>query len=153
MTTRALIDDFLARKRFAMVGVSRQANDFSRTLFRAFCQRGYEVLPVNPGASEMEGRPCYARIQDAPNIDAVLLMTPPKLSEAAVRQCAEAGVRTVWFYRAVGCGALSPEAVTFCESKGIQVIAGYCPLMFLPGAEFYHRLHGFFLKLVGRYPA
>jgi uncharacterized protein len=42
------IRDFLAHKRFAMVGVSRQPKDFSRSLFHEFLNRGYEAVPVNP---------------------------------------------------------------------------------------------------------
>jgi hypothetical protein len=38
-TNRADIDDFLAQHRIAIVGVSREPNDFSRRLFREMCQR------------------------------------------------------------------------------------------------------------------
>jgi hypothetical protein len=32
------------------------------------------------------------------------------------------------------------------------VIVGYCPHMFLPETPWFHRLHGFFMKIGGRYP-
>jgi hypothetical protein len=55
-------------------------------------------------------------------------------------------------YRAVGRGAVSPEAVSFCEANGMSVVAGQCPLMFLPGAAWFHRFHGLVKKIAGSYP-
>jgi len=154
MTTRERIDDFLGRRRLAMVGVSRQPRDFTRLMFREFQRRGYDVEPVNPAATEIDGRRCFARVQDVtPAVDAALLMTPPKATEAIVRDCLAAGVRTVWLYRATGSGAVSPQAVEFCQANGIDVIAGYCPHMFWEDSAFFHRMHGFFMKLTGRYPS
>ena len=55
--------DFLAQQRIAIVGVSHTA-DFSRTIFRAFREREYDVVPVNPGCTEIDGLRCYARLQE-----------------------------------------------------------------------------------------
>ena len=72
------IRDFLAQRRLAIVGVSHQPKDFSRMLFRAFRERNFEVVPVNPGAAELEGTTCYSRLQDIqPPVDTALLMTSP----------------------------------------------------------------------------
>jgi predicted CoA-binding protein len=147
------IQDFLGHKRFAIVGVSRGPKDFSRTLWREFRDRGYDAVPVNPEAREIEGAPCFARIQEVtPPVEDALLMTPPAVTYAVVRDCAAAGVKRVWMYRAGGKGAVSPEAVRFCEDNGIAVIAGECPFMFLPGAGLIHRFHGFVKKIAGSYP-
>jgi len=32
-------------------------------------------------------------------------------------------------------------------------VAGYCPYMFLPQTPFFHRFHGFLMKVTGAYPA
>lgn len=147
------IDDFLSRKRLALVGVSRSERDFTRSLFREFARRGYDVVPVNPNAAEVDGRACFARLQDiAPPVEGALLMTPPKMTEAVVRDCLEAGIKRVWMYRAGGRGAVSGDAVRFCEANGIRVIAGHCPHMFWSDSGFFHRLHGYLLKLTGGYP-
>jgi hypothetical protein len=34
----------------------------------------------------------------------------------------------------------------------MKLVAGACPYMFLPGAGFGHRLHGFVHRLLGRRP-
>jgi predicted CoA-binding protein len=153
MTTRECIRDFLASKRLAVIGVSHAPKDFTRTLFQEFAKRAYDVVPVNPGLEEVEGRRCYARVQEiAPAVEGALIMTRPATTEKVVRDCAEAGIRRVWLYRAAGADAVSPEAVKFCESRGIEVIAGYCPFMFFPNAGSFHGLHAFLLKITGRYP-
>jgi hypothetical protein len=43
---RERIEDFLSQKRLAVVGVSRQPEDFTLGLFRESCRRGYDVVPV-----------------------------------------------------------------------------------------------------------
>jgi len=147
------IEEFLGQKRLAVVGVSHEPKDFSRTLFREFRQRGYDAVPVNPEAREIDGQPCFARVQEIqPPVPAVLLMTSPGVTDAVVRDCAEAGVKTVWMYRAGGQGAVTADAVKFCETRGISVIPGECPFMFLPGSSWFHRFHGLIRKITGKYP-
>ena len=153
MSTRERIDDFLSQKRLALVGVSRNQKDFTRILFREFCERGYDMVPVNPSLPEVEGRTCYPHVQDVtPPVDGVLLMTSPAVTEQVVRDCAEAGVSRVWMYRAGGHGAVSPSAVQFCEAEHMAVVPGECPFMFFPNAGFIHRAHGFIRQLTGSMP-
>jgi predicted CoA-binding protein len=153
MATLNQIKTFLATGRLAIAGVSRNSSDFSRLLFREFLRRGYDVVPVHPGGGEIEGRTCSPRLQEViPPVDAVLLMTSPTVTDQVARDCAEAGVKRVWMYRASGAGAVSSQAVDYCESHGIDVIAGECPMMFFADTGFVHQLHGFVRKITGRYP-
>jgi uncharacterized protein len=148
-----MIEDFLAQKRIAMVGISREPESFSVALFEELCRRGYDVIPVNPNTPTVLGRRSFARLQDIqPPVDAALLMTSPAVTDTVVSDCAEAGIRRVWMYRAGGKGAVSPTAIAFCHEHGIQVVPGQCPFMFLPAAGTVHRLHGFVRKITGRYP-
>ena len=147
------IEDFLAQKRIAMIGVSRNPKDFSVALFEELRKQGYDMVPVNPKVSAVLGQPCYARVQDIqPPVDAALLMTTPEITDEVVTDCADAGIRRIWMYRAGGKGAVSEKAVAFCQEHGIQVIPGQCPFMFLPGAAGVHKFHGFFRKITRRYP-
>ena len=147
------IEDFLAQKRIAMPGISRDQANFSVKLFEELCRRGYDVVPVNPHMAEVQGRRCFTRVQDIqPPVQAALLMTSSEATETVVHDCAEAGIRRVWMYRATGKGSVSAKAVTFCRGQGIEVVAGECPFMFLPEAAGVHRFHGFLRKITGRYP-
>jgi len=153
MTTLQDIQSFLDLKRLAVVGVSRNPTDFTRVLFREFRNRGYDAVPVNPAVREMEGATCFPSLREvAPPVEGVLLLTPPAVTDAVVRDCACAGIARVWMYRAGGRGAVSPAATEFCAANGIRVVEGECPFMFLPGTAWPHRVHGLCRKLLGRYP-
>jgi hypothetical protein len=148
-----LIEEFLAQKRIAMVGVSRNPQSFNAQLFEAFRRRGYDMVPVKPNVGAIVGVRSFARVQDVrPPVYAALLMTPPEVTERVVRDCAEAGVHQVWMYRGVGRGAVSEKAIEYCTQHGIEVIPGECPYMFFPGTEFIHRAHGFIRKVMRHYP-
>jgi uncharacterized protein len=147
------IEDFLAQKRIAMVGISRDPANLSVKLFEELCRRGYDVVPVNPNTTELKGMRCFGRVQDIqPPVGAALLMTSAEVTEAVVKDCVEAGIRRVWMYRGTSNGSVSAKALTFCQERGIQVIPGQCPFMFLPDAAGFHRFHGFIRKITGRYP-
>jgi len=146
--TRRDAEDFLAHKRLALVGLSRNPKDFSRYLYDELRRRGYDVVPVNPNVAEVDGAHCFARLQDVtPPVEGALVMTAADQSERVVHDCAEAGINRVWLHRGAGQGSVSPAAVGFCKERGMRLVAGYCPYMFLPKASFFHRLHGFFRKL------
>jgi uncharacterized protein len=149
MNTRALrANDFLARQRLAVVGVSRDPRDFSRGLFRELLRRGYDLVPVHPAGGVVEGRPCARCVQDVqPPVEGALVMTPPPAAEQVVRDCVAAGIPRVWLHRGIGPGAVSTAAVSLCHENGIAVVEGECPYMFLPASGFVHRTHGFFRRL------
>jgi predicted CoA-binding protein len=149
MSTRnRLAADFLAQRRLAVVGVSRDPKDFSRGLFRELKKRGYDLVPVNPAGGEIEGVLCATRVQDIrPPVDGALLMTRPEISEQVVRDCAAANISRVWLHRGIGPGAASPAAVELCRHHGIAVVEGECPYMFLPAPGLVHRAHAFFRRL------
>jgi predicted CoA-binding protein len=76
MTTTGKIEEFLALRRVALVGVSRNPWDFSRRLFHDMCERGYDMVPVNPIAEEIEERECFPCLQAVkPPVDGALVMT------------------------------------------------------------------------------
>ena len=153
MTTTRNVENFLALRRIAMVGVSRDQKDFSRKLFREMCDRGYDMVPVNLIADEIDGKECFQCLQVIkPPVEGVLIMTPAFETIRVVRDCLESGVRNVWIYRAGGQGAVSAEAITFCKENNIEVVEGHCPFMFFPKTGFPHRVHGLLLKVMRRYP-
>lgn len=147
------IEEFLAQKRIAMVGASRDPKSFSITLFKELCSKGYDVVPVNPNTPNVMGRTCYAGVERIqPPVQGALLMTPPELVDAVVEKCAKAGIPRIWIYGANGKSTVSQKTLDWCQEQGIKVIAGQCPFMFLPGSGGVHRFHGFVRKITGRYP-
>ncbi len=154
MSSMAVVQDFLAQKRIAVVGVSHDPKDFSRMLLRTLRGRGYDAVAVNPTLESAEDAPCFAHLADVePPVEGVLLMTSPTVTDAVVQECAKLHIPRVWMYRAAGDGAVSPQAVEFCHDHGIAVVPGECPYMFLPGEHWGHRLHGLVKKIFGGYPS
>ncbi|MEZ4621518.1 MAG: CoA-binding protein [Caldilineaceae bacterium] len=147
---------FLAQKRIAVVGVSREQGT-GNGIFTSLRGRGYEVFPVNPNATEVMGEPCYPTLQAIPGgVDAAVIVTRPEVTETVVRDCAEAGVSYVWmhFNALFGAGnnSVSEAAVEFCRDHDIDVIAGGCPLMFGEGADVGHKCMRWILGVTGGLP-
>jgi predicted CoA-binding protein len=148
------ITKFLECKRVAFVGASRHPQHFSRSLLREFLAKGYDPVPVNPQATEIEGRKCFARLSDiTPPVEAALLMTgAPEATDQAVRECNQADIRKIWIYKSVHDGDNHEQAMEICRSRGSAVVEGYCPVMFLPDPGLFHRVHRFLMKVGGSYP-
>jgi len=147
MPSKASIDRFLQSERVAFVGVSRNPKEFANAVYREFRDRGYEVIPVNPNADEVEGVRCYRTVAELPDVDGVVVMVPADRAAEVVEQCAARGIERVWLHRGVGRGSVSDEAVEAARTAGIDVVDGACPLMFLPDTGWFHRLHR---RMVGR---
>jgi uncharacterized protein len=145
------ITAFLAHRRFALVGVSRNPRDMTRMLMRDLAPLGYEVVPVSPNLDEVEGRKCFARVQQIqPPVEAAMLFVAPEITEQVLHECAAAGIKRVWIR--AGQERLTPVAIAYGREAGMDVIVGECPYMFLPNAGWVHRFHGFVSKLTGSYP-
>ncbi len=152
-TLQQAVDDFLAQKRIAVFGVSRDSAQAANLVYRNLRKASYEVFAVNPNAAQVEGDPCYADLRSIPGgVDAAVVATTPETTDSVVRACAEQGVSRVWMHRSFGKGSVSAEAAAFCRERGITVIAGACPNMFLPGTDAGHRCMRFVLKLTGGLP-
>ena len=99
--------------------------------------------------------PCYADLRSIPGgVDGVVIATRPEITERIVRECRDAGVRRVWMHQSIGSGtSVSPAGVDFCRQHDITLIAGACPMMYGPGADFGHRCMRQILRLTGGLPA
>ena len=147
------IATFLGGRRIAVAGVSRQHGQAANAVFRRLRDSGYEVFPINPKASEVEGARCYGDVGAVPGqLDGVVIATAPDISPEIVRQCADRGVRRVWFHRSFGDGSVSEEAVRQCRAHGIDCIVGGCPLMFCDPIDVGHRCMRWWLQRQGRVP-
>ena len=134
--------EFLANKRVAVTGVSRQPKGHgSNVVYKRLRDRGYEVYAVNPNADQVEGDRCYRDLRALPDgVDAVVIGTRPEIAEETMRECAELGVKHVWMHRGPGAGSVSPAAAGYGRAHGITVIDGGCPLMFGPTADLGHKI-------------
>ena len=146
--------EFLASKRVAVTGVSRQPkNHGSNIVYQRLRERGYEVFAVNPNADEVEGYPCYHDLRSIPGgVDAVVIATGPEIAEETMRECADLAIKHVWMHRGPGAGSVSEAAADYGRQRGIAVIDGGCPCMFDPTADLGHKAMRVVFTLTGNVP-
>ncbi len=146
--------DFLAQKRIAVAGVSRNPQGHgSNIVYQRLRERGYEVFAVNPNADEIDGQPCFRNLGSIPDgVDAVVIGTSAENASAVMRDAVASGVTRVWMHRSFGPGSVSEEATEFGRKNGVTVIDGGCPLMFDPTADFGHKCMRAFMSLTGAVP-
>lgn len=147
------VAEFLRCRRIAVAGVSRSHDQAANAVFQKLRSSGYEVFPVNPNATEVEGVKCYPDLGAVPGpLDGVVIATAPAVSLEVVRQCRANGVRRVWLHRSFGRGSVSDEAVRACQEAGIACLVGGCPLMYCQPVDLGHRCIHWWLKRKGRVP-
>lgn len=152
-----LVEDFLAQKTIAVVGVSDQRETGCNLAYRTFRDHGYQVVPVNPRLSEFEGVACYPDLKSIPEApDAIFILTNPRVTDALVQDCVDLGIKHVWMHcmmgtkpgLASGMTSVSQEAVQVCRENGIAVIPGSCPNQFL-GSDVGHKFMKVFWRMLG----
>ena len=150
------VHDFLAHKRIAVAGVSRDnsRHPTANLVYRRLKRTGHDVFPVNPHIQTFDGDRCYPDLQSIPGgVDGVVIITRPEVTTQIVHDCNEAGVRRVWMHQSVRKGSsVAPEAVEYCRQHDISVIAGACPMMYGAGVDFGHTCLRWILKLTGGLP-
>jgi predicted CoA-binding protein len=149
-----LVKDFLAQKRIAVAGVSRNPGAHGgNPVYVRLRQRGYQVFAVNPNADTVEGDRSYPDLRSIPGgVDGMVIATAPARAESIARQCQELGIRRVWMHHGPGQTSASPAAVDYCRQNGIAVIPGGCPLMFEPTSDGFHRCIRWVFERTGTVP-
>ncbi len=152
-----LVQDFLAQKKIAVVGVSDKRETGCNAAYKRFKDAGYTVSAVNPRITTFEGAPCYPDLKSIPEKpDAVFILTKPTTTEQIVQQCVDLGIQRVWMHcmmgtkpgLAAGMTSVSQDAVRMCQENGIKVIPGACPNQYL-NADFGHKMMKVMFRTLG----
>jgi predicted CoA-binding protein len=115
-------------KSIAMVGFSPKENRPSYFAFKYLHERGYTMIPINPGQAgkEVLGRRIYARLADVPEpIDMVDIFRAPQFALGIVREALALNPRpqVIWMQ----LGVRSDEAAALAEAAGLKVVMNRCP--------------------------
>lgn len=106
-------------KTVAVIGASADRRKFGNKAVRAFAQRGYRVVPINPHAREVEGWPAYPSVLDVEGpIDLATVYVPPRVGEGVVEEVARKGIPELW----LNPGSESPAVVARAEALGLRPI-------------------------------
>lgn len=143
------IEKFLEPKKLALAGASRNPKKFGGAVLKELTEKGFEVYPINPNATEIQGIKCYASVADIPSdVKNLLVITPKKETAAVAEQAIQKGMERIWIQQM----SETPEAVNAIDEAGIPLITKKCILMFAGPVEGPHKFHRFLIKLIGRYP-
>lgn len=115
-------------KTIAMVGASEKTNRPSYFAFKYLLERGYRMIPVNPGlvGEDMLGQRIYARLADVPEpIDMVDIFRSSKHAPAIVQEALALNPRprVIWMQ----LGVRNDEAAALAEAAGLKVVMNRCP--------------------------
>ncbi|MCB9454228.1 MAG: CoA-binding protein [Anaerolineaceae bacterium] len=140
-TMQEMVTDFLAQKRIAVAGVSRDGAATGNSIYKKLKDEGYEVFAINPHATTIGDDPCYPDVKSTPvPVDTVMIVTKPSDTDRVVRDCAEAGIKRVWMHCSVMHGSSASEtAIQFGQEHGITVIPSGCPFMYCEPVDFFHK--------------
>jgi len=121
-----LIKEFMAQKKFAVVGATDNPEKYGHQVLVNLKKRDYEVYPVNPRLETVEGMKCYPTISDLPEkVDVVDFVVPPAATESILKDCLKLGLDRIWLQP----GSESETAIKFCEDNNLKVVHGVCVMM------------------------
>ena len=84
-------------KTVAVIGASRDRRKFGNKALRAFQHQGYEVIPINPGQTFIEGLKCYPSVLAVPgSIDLATFYVPAEIGQQVIGEVAEKHIDEVW---------------------------------------------------------
>src|SRR4051794_17478539 len=115
-------------KSIAMVGISPKDNRPSYFAFKYLLERGYHMVPVNPGQAggEILGQKVYAKLADIPEpIDMVDISRAPQSAAGIVAEALALKPRpsVIWMQ----LGIRNDDAAKLAEDNGLKVVMNRCP--------------------------
>ena len=111
-----------------MVGASEKENRPSYFAFKYLLERGYNMIPVNPGhaGEEMLGQRIYARLADIPEpVDMVDIFRASQYALPIVQEALALKPRpqVIWMQ----LGVRNDDAAALAEASGMKVVMNRCP--------------------------
>jgi hypothetical protein len=112
----------------AMVGISPKDVRPSYFAFKYLLERGYRMIPVNPGqvGGDILGQPVYGKLSEIPEpIDMVDVFRAPQYALAVIEEALALAPRpqVIWMQ----LGIRNDEAARLAEGNGLKVVMDRCP--------------------------
>ena len=110
-------------KIIAIVGLSPKEERDSNKVAKYLMEKGYDIVPVNPGQNEILGKECFKTLTDIPfKVDVVDLFLNPKRVPPVVDQAIEIGAPVLWMQE----GVIHHEAAQKAREAGLAVVMDRC---------------------------
>ena len=117
-------------KRIALVGASANEARPSWIVTKYLLDRGYDVIPVNPGLAgqTLLGKTVYASLKDIPGpVDMIEIFRNSEaaglITDEAIALAKDKGFKVIWMQ----LGVRNDEAAERAEAAGLRVVMNRCP--------------------------
>jgi uncharacterized protein len=144
LTSRAMINEFMAQKSLALVRSSRNKRISGVNIDKELTVKGYSVAVVYLDEEGIGSK--LAGLKEP--VGGAIIAVPSDQTAKAVQQMVEGKIPRVWMQR----GSESKSAILLCEEKGISAIHGECVMMFAEPVRSIHAFHRWILNLFGKLP-
>ena len=142
------IQNFIEKKKIAIVGASRRGNKFGNAAAKELQERGYETYYIHPEVEEIDGAVTFPNLEAVKDqAESVWISVPAKRGESVIRDAAAAGFTNVWLQQ----GAESSRLVELGEEFKMDLVSGKCILMYAEPVRSFHKFHQVVWKLFGQY--
>lgn len=111
-------------RKIAVVGMSRHPAKPARRVPSYMATKGYDVIPVNPFAERILGKPAHKSLSEVTEpVDIVLVFRPPSEAGTVVDAAAKRSERPViWLQE----GIRADEAANRARAAGLTVVQDLC---------------------------
>ena len=114
---------FLSLKKIAVVGMSKHSYKDAHTVPKYLIENGYDVIPVNPTASEILNRKCFEKVSDIQtDIDIVNVFRPSDQVLDVIEEAITKNPKVIWLPE----GIHNTDAEDLARKQGIKVVYNRC---------------------------
>jgi predicted CoA-binding protein len=107
----------------AVLGLSSDPDRPSYKVAQYLQERGYRIVPVNPGCQEVLGEKCYAGLRDIPfPVEIVDIFRKVEAIPGIVADAIAVGAKVVWMQQ----GLEDPQAARQAKEAGLRVVMDRC---------------------------
>lgn len=119
------IKKIYALKNIAVVGMSKNPEKAAHYVPKYLAEQGYNIIPVNPTASEILEKKCYPNLLDIPvQIDIVDIFRPSDQVRPVIEEAIKIKPKVIWLQE----GIHDPDAESIAKKAGIDVVFNRCML-------------------------
>jgi predicted CoA-binding protein len=119
-----LRDLFESVERIGVIGLSRRPEKAARRVPSYLAAKGYDIVPINPHAERILGKPAYSRLSDVPEqLDMVVVFRPSAEAGAFVKEAAARPERpAIWLQQ----GIRADEEIAAARAEGLTAVQDLC---------------------------